>query len=302
MQKTTTPILIVALILIGICIFSMFEVYQSQRALVIRLGEFVKEDSDSGAKVKILEPGLHIKMPFIDKVVFFDARLQTSDIPAGRIVTNEKKDLMVDLFIEWKIEDYALFYQKTKVVSADIFLRQNVVDILRSEFGQRTIKEVVSGDRQTLLSKLMSGTAANAQSAGMKVIDIRIKRIDYPQVVNEAVYERMRSDRKGDATKLRAQGLKEAERIRSEADNKVRIILAKSEMEAQKIKGQGEANAAQVFAESYGKAPDFFDFYGSLKAYRNIFQSETDIFVLRPDSEFFKYLKNKGTTKDMKES
>lgn len=292
MQKWT-PLLVALVIVLALLGSIVFTVYETDRAIIVRLGEFVS-DKD---KVKVLEPGLHIKVPFIDRVLFFDSRLQISDIPSERIVTKEKKDLIVDLFIQWRIRDYPLFYNKTRMVSADVFLRQNVVDTLRAEFGQRTINTIVSGDRKELLGKLKSSTESSVAGAGMELVDIRIKRIDYPPEVNDAVYDRMRSDRKQFATEIRARGASEADIIRADADNKMKVMVAEAEKDSEKIRGLGDAEASGIYAAAYNKSPEFYEFYRSLDAYKKSFQSNQDILVLKPQGEFFKYFNKSGNVK-----
>lgn len=266
-----------------------FTVYQTDKALVQRLGNFVTK---GGGEIKVLEPGLHMRIPMLDQVLFFDSRINTAEVPSERIVTREKKDLIVDLFVQWRIQNFPLFYTRTKNVSADVLIRQKVVDVLRAEFGQRTIKNIVSGDRQEVLGKLKSRTEENLDGLGIKLIDIRIKRIDFPPDINDAVFDRMRSDRKRDATDLRSKGASEAEILRAEADKEVRVILAEADKEAEKIRGEGDASAAQTYADSYSQAPEFYDFYRSLEVYRKGFHDKQDVLILKPDSDFFKYFKH----------
>jgi membrane protease subunit HflC len=302
MEKLRNVLIAIA-VLVVLLSKMLFTLDQTERAIIIRLGEFIKTGD---GKVKILGPGLHFKIPFMDRIVSFDVRLHTTDIPSQRVVTNEKKDLIVDLFVQWRIIDYPLFYNKTRSVSPDVFLQQNTVDILRSEFGTLAISNIVSGDRQKLLEKLISATEINAKNVGIELVDIRIKRIDYPKEINETVYESMRSDRKKDATELRANGSLEAEKIRAKADAEAQVILAEAEKKAAKMRGEGEASAAETYANSYGKAPEFFKFYRSLEAYKKLIQ-EQDVLILKPEGEFFKYFKSMdfkeatANTKDSKE-
>jgi len=238
-----------------------------------------------------MEPGLHIKWPFIDEIRSFDTRLNMLDIKSSRIVTSEKKDVLVDFYVEWKIEDLELFYTRTEgnKAKAEILLSQKSIDGLRAEFGRSTIKDVVSGTRLELMEKLRKFTDENAATLGIAVIDVRIKRIDLPDEVSGAVYERMRSERNRVASELKAKGEAEAIVIRANAEQKKRILLAEAEQGAKRIRGAGEAEASKIYAKAYEQAPQFFEFYRSLNAYKKVFSNKNDILVLKPESDFFKY-------------
>lgn len=294
MKRLSTPILLGIALVFLLISSSVYTVYQTDKVLIVRLGKVV---TDASGKDKIMLPGLHVKLPFVDTALFFDTRLNLSDIDSARIVTREKKDLIVDLFVEWRISDYGQFYRSTNGAGdsrarAQELLHQKVIDILRSEFGQRTIKDLVSGERIELMEKLRRATGDNVAGLGMELVDVRIRRMDLPQEVSDAVFDRMRSERKRVATELRANGESKAEIIRAEAERKRRVLLAEAEKEAEILRGEGDALATQLYSDSYNQAPEFYKFYKSLDVYVNSFKSEKDILLLKSDSEFFKYFRN----------
>lgn len=269
--------------------FSLYTVYETNKAIVLRLGKLLHDNNN---KLLVVEPGLHIKLPFIDDVRYFDTRLNILDIKSSRIVTNEKKDVLVDFYVEWKIDNLELFYTRTEgsKSTAEVLLSQKSIDGLRAEFGRSSIKDLVSGTRIEVMEKLRKFTDEHAAALGISVVDVRIKRIDLPDEVSEAVYARMRSERIRVASELKAKGEAEAIVIRANADQKKRILLADAEKEAKRIRGEGDAEASKIYAKSYSQAPQFFELYRSLGAYKRIFDNnKKDILVLKPDSDFFKY-------------
>jgi modulator of FtsH protease HflC len=278
-----------------ICLFvgwllfiSTYTVYETDRAIVLRLG---KLSYNSDKKPIIINPGLHVKLPFLDEVRTFDTRLNMLDIKSSRIVTNEKKDVLVDFYVEWQIDNLSLFYTRTEgnKAKAETLLSQKCIDGLRAEFGRSTIQEVVSGVRVELMEKLKKSTDEHATNLGIKVIDVRIKRIDLPDEVSGAVYDRMSSERARVASELKAKGAANAIVIRANADKTKRILLAEAKQKAQHIRGGGDAEAIKIYAKAYQNAPQFFEFYRSLEAYKKIFSNKNDILVLKPESELFKY-------------
>lgn len=297
MKNSFTSMIVLAAF--GVVIFSssLFTVYETDRAIVSRLGELQK-DSKSG-RVRILGPGIHFKLPLIDRLHMFDARLNMAEIPSERIVTKEKEVLMVDLFIQWRIIDFPLFYNTTQGRGeifggrdrAEQLLRQNVKGVLHAEFGQRSLQNVISDDRKELMAKLVQRTDENVRSYGMQIVDVRINRVEYPPEVNDKVFARMSSERKQVAVRFRANGESKASMIRSEADRNARVMIAEAEKEAERIKGEGDGRAVQIYADSYNQAPEFFEFYRSLEAYKKSFQDKRDILVLKPEGEFFKYFR-----------
>jgi membrane protease subunit HflC len=265
----------------------LFTIHETERGIISRLGHLVK---DSTQQVKVLMPGLGVKIPLIDQVVLFDHRLQMSKTPAARVVTKEKKDVIVDLFVQWQIEDFALFFTRTaNIARADGLLQQKVVDIVRAEFGQLEIKKLISEQRVPLMERLCRTIDGNVSEYGIKVVDVRIKAIDFPLEISEAVFDRMRSERKQAAVELRAGGEADAEAIRAEADRLSRVLLAEAKQTAQQLRGAGDALATQIYASVYNKAPAFFKFWRSLEAYKKSFNKKNDVLVLKPEGDFFKF-------------
>lgn len=271
---------------------SLFTISEGQRAIVLRLGRLV--DSLSTGQVKILMPGLHLKMPFIETVRVFDTRMQTLDIKSSRIVTKEKKDVIVDYYVKWRIEDLARYFKSTggMQLKADTLLEQQLNTYLRAQFGKRTIADVVSGGRDDLMEILRARAEEQASQLGIHVVDVRIKGIELPANISNAIYQRMRADMQKIANRHRADGQSAAEAIQAHADAKVTILLAKANSEGQMTRAQGQAKAADIYARAFDKNKDFFVFYRSLKAYENSFQSKQDILVLDEESAFFNYFKH----------
>ncbi len=240
------------------------------------------------------EPGLYFKIPFIEEVKKFDKRTLTLDAEPERFLTKEKKFLIVDSFIMWRIEDEEKYFTTTggDEFAAQRLLAQKVNAGLRDEFGLRTIKEVVSGERREVMNILSDQANQAASELGAKVVDVRIKKIDLPDEVSDSVFDRMRSERKRVANDLRSQGAEVAEQIRAGADRQRTEILASAYRRAQEIRGGGDATAAETYASAYGKNEEFFRLYRSLEAYRKTFQGRRDVMVLEPDSEFFRYFNN----------
>ncbi len=261
---------------------ALFTVQQGQTALVFQFGEIVKTD---------LEPGLHFKTPFVNNVRKFDARLQTLDAAPERYLTSEKKNLNVDSFVKWRIVDAKKFYTTMNGDNrlANMRLAQIIKDSLRAEFGGRTVQEVISQDREIIVKNIKSDIAKPAQSFGIEVVDVRIKRVDLPQNVSESVYRRMEAERTRVAKDLRSQGSEAAERIRADADRQRTVILSDAFRDAEKIRGEGDAQAAKIYANAYTKDAEFYAFYQSLKAYQDVFKDKSDVMVIDPKSDFFKY-------------
>ena len=286
MKKSSIIISALSLIAVIIISQSIFVVSEIERAVKLRFGEIVQFD---------LEPGLHFKWPIVNSIRYFDSRILTLDAQPQRYLTSEKKALMVDSFIKWRIKDVAKYFTTTggDEERAKRLLSQRVDTGLRNEFGVRTVKEVVSGERDQLMNSLTSMLDKIAQEElGVEVIDLRVKRIDLPLEVSDSVYNRMRTERQRLARELRAQGNEVAEKIRATADKDKTIILADAYREAEETRGNGDAKATATYAEAYSKDPEFYDFTRSLKAYQATFQSKGDILLIDPDSDFFKYLNN----------
>lgn len=284
--KATVLILIVAA-LVALS-FSMFTVSETQKAILFRLGQIVSTD---------FSPGLHFKVPFVNNVRTFEARLMTLDIETERYLTSEKKNLLVDAFVKWRIDDVAKFYRSVQGDESQGALRlsQIIKDSLRSEFGKRTIQEVVSGERSEIMDNVTAYANQQASVFGIAVVDVRLKRIDLPSDVSDSVYRRMEAERSRVAKEFRSQGAESAERIRADADRRRTEILADAYRQAQQVRGAGDAEATGIYAKAYNQNKDFYAFYRSMEAYRNTFNSSKDVLVLDPSSEFFKYFKHAET-------
>lgn len=285
---------VVAGVLLGILLLmSAYTVNETQRALVSRLGKIV---TDSQRQPVVYGPGLHFKIPLISTVVKFDRRLQTLDIQDSRVMTNDKKDVIVSSFVKWRISNFAEFYKSTTGdrFKAERLLEQRVGDVLRAEFGKRSISEVVSGERMDIMEILRQDLNKSAANLGINVLDVRIKRIELPTEVSESVYSRMRAEREQAASSHRANGEREAEIIRARADAQRTILIAEAEKEATTLKGLGDSKAAQIYAQTYNKDPEFYAFYQSLQTYVKVFSQKSDLMVLQPNSEFFKYFNQGG--------
>lgn len=277
--------LIVVLLVMGM---SVFVVDQRQNAIVFRLGEVIAIKK---------EPGLYFKVPLLDNVRFFDIRILTIDsAEPERFLTSEKKNVLVDLFVKWRITDVRSYYTSVagEEMRAQTRLLQTINDGLRAEFGNRTVNDVVSGERDKIMELMRNKANEDASKIGVEVLDVRLKRVDLPQEVSESVYRRMEAERKRVANELRSTGGAESETIRADADKQREVILAEAYRDAQRIKGEGDAKASATYARAYEINPEFYTFYRSLEAYRASFKSRNDILVLEPNSEFFRYLKSGG--------
>ncbi len=283
----------VLIALISVFFMSMlFIVEQQEEAIVLR---FKKVEQQSNDDIKIYLPGLHFKLPFIDEVHKFDMRLNLIDIQKSRITTQEKKDVIVSYYVKWKIDNIYTYYRRTRGIRsiAESLLEQKVNSTLKIEVGRLTIAEVVSGERNELMSRTLTTANDNAAELGVKVIDVRVKAIDLPDEVSESVYTRMRAERERKANEFRAEGEKEATWLRAEAQKKYNIILAEAAKNVSVILGQAEARAMEIYSVSHSKSPEFHAFLRSMDAYKASFASKQDVLVLKPDSDFFKHFNNK---------
>jgi len=271
---------------------SVFIIYEGERGIVFQFSK-IKRDSSTD-QMMVFEPGLHFKIPFIESVRKLDARIQTLDEAPDRFVTSEKKDLMVDSFVKWRIIDFSTYYLRTggSVDNARALLKQKVNNGLRTEFGNRTIKDIVSGDRDAIMQKALESAESSREELGIEVVDVRIKAINLPTEVSNSIYERMRAERTAVAKEHRSQGQEQAEIIRATIDAKITVMLAEAQKDAFTVRGEGDAEAAKIYADSYSKDAEFYSFYRSLEAYENSFNSKSDIMVVKPDSDFFNYLKD----------
>ena len=271
---------------------SLFVIYEGQRGIKVRFAAVLKDDA---GKTEIFEPGLHFKVPFIDKVKVLDARIQTLDGEPDRFVTSEKKDLIVDSYVKWKIEHFDVYYLATgggNKFSAENLLKQKVSDGLRNAFGTRTIAQIVSGERSELMDQALREASIKAKDIGIVLVDMRVKQIELPQAVRSSIYQRMRAERLAVAKEHRSKGKEKSEIIRADIDAKVAIMLANADSKARITRGDGDAQAAKIYADSYNQDQEFFSFLRSMDAYKKSFSSKSDIMVVKPDNEFFKYLKN----------
>ncbi len=284
-SQIVLAIIVVSFLLVS---SSLYIVDQRQKAIVFQLGEVIAVKES---------PGLYFKIPMVQNVRFFDSRILTMDAEEpDRFITSGKKNVLVDLFVKWRIVDVKQYYISVRgdEALARVRLAQTVNSSLRDEFGNRTVHEVVSGQRDKIMEIMRKKADADARNIGVEVVDVRLKRVDLPKEVSESVYRRMEAERKRVANELRSTGFADSEKIRSNADRQREVILAKAYRDAQKTKGEGDAKATRIYAEAFQKNPEFYSFYRSLEAYKQSFQNKSDMMVLEPNSEFFKYLKNSG--------
>ena len=286
MKKNLGGLVIGLVVVLVVLSASMFTVDQRQNAMVFQLGQVVSVKKT---------PGLYFKIPLIQNVRYFDTRILTLDAAdPERFITSEKKNVLVDSFIKWRVIDVTQYYVSVggDETRAQIRLNQTVNDGLRAEFGKRTIHEVVSGQRDEIMNLIRAKADSDARKIGVQVVDVRIKRVDLPETVSVDVFRRMEAERKRVANELRATGAAEAEKIKADADKQKEIIVAQAYRDAQRMKGEGDAKAAAEYAAAYGKNPEFYAFYRSMQAYRESFKNKSDMMVVDPSADFFKYMKN----------
>lgn len=266
---------------------TFFIVDQRETAVLFQLGELRGKD---------FSPGLHVKVPFFQDVQKFDRRTLTLDNQTENFLTGEKKNVEVDFFVKWKIADAATYYRATggqELVAMDR-LSSIINRAMRDEFGARTIKQVVSDERDLIIQELTKSAVAKVKDLGIQIVDVRIKSINLPKEVSDSVYDRMRAERTRVAADLRARGAEEAEKIRAEADREAQVTLANAYKAAEEFKGAGDAKAAEIYARAYGQDPGFYSFYRSLGVYRDAFAGENNVMVLEPDGPLFKHFKGAG--------
>jgi membrane protease subunit HflC len=293
MKATKTMLGVILFFILLLSMSCVFTVTEGTHGILLRLGRLVM-DNQSDAGVRILSPGLHFKMPFIEHVRLFDTRIQTLDIKSSRIVTKEKKDVIVDYYVKWRIEDLARYFKSTggSEFKAETLLEQQLNTSLRAQFGKRTISDVVSGGRDDVMDVLRERAEEQAAQLGVHVVDVRIKGIELPANTSNAIYQRMRADMQKIANHHRADGHAEAEAIQAAADARVTILLAKATSNGQVMRAQGQAKAAAIYGQAFTQNTDFFAFYRSLKAYEGSFKSKNDILILDQSSAFFDYFKH----------
>lgn len=283
LQNKTILILIAGLLIIGL--LSVFTVDERERAIKFQLGRIVRAD---------YTPGLYFKVPFVQSIQKLDGRVQNMDAPPELYLTSEKKNLFVDSFVKWRIGDVERFYTATggsPILASDriaAFVRQR----LRDEFGKRTLNDVVSGQRTEVMAILTGMVKDASETLGVEIIDVRIKRIDLPEEVSNSVYQRMSAEREEVAKDFRSRGEEAATIIRAKANREREVMLAEAERDAQRIRGQGDAGAAEIYANAFKQNPEFYSLYRSLSAYRTTFNSKSDLILMEPNTDFFKYFKD----------
>jgi len=299
---------------------SLFVIEEGERGIVLRFGRVLKDNNEIA---KVYEPGLHFRIPFFDRVEILDAKIQTMDGRSDRFVTSEKKDVIIDSYVKWRIEDFGQFYLATgggNIGTAQTLLGRKVTDVLRSEIGSREIKQIVSGprnedilpdstdsdvvtteaakealevdgERDMIMKNVLNDTRKDAmEDLGIHVFDFRMKKINLPDSISRSIYDRMRAERESVARQFRSEGREQAEVIRAQAELEVATILAEADKSARVTRGDADAKAAKIYADAYNKDPEFFGFLRSLNAYRKSFSDKSDILVLDPKSDFFKYM------------
>ncbi|MGI9305099.1 MAG: protease modulator HflC [Gammaproteobacteria bacterium] len=272
---------------------STYTVQQYEKAILFQLGEIKRDD---------IKPGLHFKLPFLNNVRTFDARILTLDAQPERFLTVEKKNVRVDFFVKWRIDEVGQYFRATRgeESNAENRLAQIIKDGLRNEFGRRTIRQAVSGERREIMDNLEQKADVLAKALGIRIVDVRISQINLPDEVSDSVYQRMSAERERVAKDFRARGLEVAEKIRAEADRERTVILANAYRDAEQIRGDGDARAAELYAGAYGKNPEFYSFYRSLNAYREAFSGKNDMLILDPGGDFFRYF-NKSNPQDQRQ-
>jgi membrane protease subunit HflC len=286
-QSRLFAILGVILLVVVTVHSTFYAVDEREKVIVVRFGEVLRYDES---------PGLHVKVPFLDTVRFFDSRILTLDAEPQQFLTSEKKYVVVDSFVKWKIVDALKYYVTVGGQESEALrrLEQVINSNLRDEFGKRTVHDVISTDRRKIMDILTANADKEARKFGIEVVDARIQRVDLPQEVSQSVFQRMKAERLRIANELRAQGAEAAEKIRADAERQRQVLLADAYRQAQNIRGEGDAKATALYARSYGRAPDFFSFYRSLDAYKKSFNKKDDIMIVDPSSDFFKYMKKPG--------
>lgn len=294
-MKNLLAVIVLVLAVLGFS--SLFVVYEGNKAIVIQFGKVQQDDQ---GVTKVFEPGLHLKVPFFDRVVALDSRVQTLDDAPDRFVTSEKKDLIVDSYVKWKIKDFARYYLSTgaNTLQAEALLKQKVNNGLRSEFGTRTISQIVSGERSELMDQAMEQASGGSDELGIEIVDVRVKQINLPQEVSNSIFQRMRAERAAVAREHRSEGQEQSEIIKANIDAKVTVMLADAERNLRKLRGEGEAQAAQIYAETYSQSPQFYSFLRSMDAYKASFNSKQDVLIVEPDSDFFRFMKDTSGKRD----
>jgi membrane protease subunit HflC len=291
-MKRSTAMVVMGLVVLALVLaMSLYTVDQRKAAIKFQLGEVVSV---------ITDPGLYFMVPVLQNVRMYDTRIQTLDArDAERFLTSENKNVLVDSFVKWRVIDVRQFYVSVRgdSIAAEARISQTVNDALRAEFARRTVHEVVSGEREKIMSTVADKVDKDVKGIGVEVVDVRLKRVDLVPEISSDVYRRMESERKRVANELRATGQAEGEKIKAEADRARQVIVAEAYRDAQRVKGEGDALAARIYSEAFSKNAEFYSFYRSMEAYRQALRTKGDVLVLDPSSDFFKYLKNPGRGK-----
>ena len=277
--KIIVPLIVVILWL------SIFTVDERQEAIKFQFGEIIEAD---------YEPGLHLKIPFVNNVRKFDNRILTIDQKPERFLTQEKKDLIVDSYVKWRIKDVVQYFKTTQgdELTAGRLLYENINNGLRNEFGKRTIQEVISGDRTQIMGVMTEQASERAKSLGIEVVDVRVKKVDYPERVSNSVYQRMRAEREREARDFRSKGHEASERIQADADRQRSVLIAEAYRDSEIARGEGDANATEIYSAAFNQDREFYKFYRSITAYTKNFSSAGDVILLQPDSDYFRYFKD----------
>ncbi len=287
MSPRTNLFLIVGVLVLLVGRMSVFTVDEREFAVKFRFGEIVKAD---------YEPGLHWKIPFVNTIAKYPDRILNYEESEERFLTGEKKNLIVDYFITWRIIDPGQYFRSVR--GDELFAEQRLSAIIRegikAEFGRRTVQEVVSAERSEIMQAMLAQAGQRAPELGIEVVDVRVMRIELSDEVSGSVFSRMQQERARVAAQLRAEGSEESERIRSDADRQRTVILAEAYRDAERIRGEGDARAAEIYANAYSQNPEFYTFYRSMQAYRTAIGRDQDVLVLSPDSEFFQFLQEQS--------
>jgi membrane protease subunit HflC len=272
---------------------SIFTVDERQEAIKFQFGEIIEAD---------YEPGLHLKIPFVNNVRKFDNRILTIDQKPERFLTQEKKDLIVDSYVKWRIKDVVQYFKTTQgdELTAGRLLYENINNGLRNEFGKRTIQEVISGDRTQIMGVMTAQASERAKSLGIEVVDVRVKKVDYPERVSNSVYQRMRAEREREARDFRSKGHEASERIQADADRQRSVLVAEAYRDSEIARGEGDARATDIYAAAFNQDREFYKFYRSITAYTKNFSSASDVILLQPDSDYFRYFKDPSGQKQNK--
>jgi len=291
MKRSAAIFLVIAVVALLVLSMSVYTVDQRKAAIKFQLGEVVSMQTT---------PGLYFMVPVLQNVRLYDTRIQTYDSKdAERFLTTENKNVLVDSFVKWRVIDVRQYYVSVRgdPAAAEARISQTVNDALRAEFAKRTVHDVVSGEREKIMETVADKVDKDVKGIGVEVVDVRLKRVDLVPEISSDVFRRMESERKRVANELRSTGSAEGEKIKADADRQKQVIVAEAYRDAQRIKGDGDAQAARIYAEAYGRNAEFYSFYRSLEAYRAALRTKSDVMVLEPTSDFFKYLKNPGRGK-----